>query len=179
MLNIEKNVPQPHQYLATGGFPGSLSGQIFTMILMDQMIEMTINKSSKVVGLTGATDKKGASERWMQVNHFLAALKQHLDLKIQRGQLRQHAEFSSIRMKKDEGHVKRVVAGVKLWVPDMWKKEQPLVNVCDGTIAFDEMVQNVLSARKPGEDATTMISHDLPPQVLMLLIKKGRNTMTQ
>ena len=146
---------------------------------MDQMIEMTISKSSKVVGLTGATDKKGASERWMQVNHFLAALKQHLDLKIQRGQLRQHAEFSSIRMKKDEGHVKRVVAGVKLWVPDMWKKEQPLVNVCDGTIAFDEMVQNVLSARKPGEDATTMISHDLPPQVLMLLIKKGQNTMTQ
>ena len=178
MLNIEKNVPQPHQYLATGGFPGSLSGQIFTMITMDQMIEMTINKPPKVVGLTGATEKKGASERWMQVNHFLAALKQHLDLKIQRGQLSQHAEFSSIRMKKDEDHVKRVVAGIKLWVPDMWKKEQPLVNVCDGTIAFDEMVQNVLSARKPGEDATTTISHDLPPQVL-LLIKKRQNTMTQ
>ena len=37
----------------------------------------------------------------------------------------------------------------------MWKKEQPLVNVCDGTIASDEMVPNVLSARKTGEDAIT------------------------
>ena len=37
----------------------------------------------------------------------------------------------------------------------MWKKERPLVNVCDGTIAFDEMVRNVLSARKTGEDAMT------------------------
>ena len=37
----------------------------------------------------------------------------------------------------------------------MWKKERPLVNVCDGTIASDEMVRNVLSARKTGEDAIT------------------------
>ena len=38
---------------------------------------------------------------------------------------------------------------------DAWKKERPLVNVCDGTIAFDEMVRNLLSARKTGEDAMT------------------------
>ena len=37
----------------------------------------------------------------------------------------------------------------------MWKKERPLVNVCDGTIASDEMVRNVLSARKTGEDVMT------------------------
>ena len=37
----------------------------------------------------------------------------------------------------------------------MWKKERPLVNVCDGTVASDEMVRNVLSARKTGEDAIT------------------------
>ena len=51
--------------------------------------------------------------------------------------------------------MKRVVAGLQLWVPGMWKKEQPLVNVCDGTMASDEMVRNVLSARKTGEDAMT------------------------
>ena len=45
MLNIEKNAPQAHG----GGLAGSLSEQKFTMIPMDQMIEMTINKSSKVV----------------------------------------------------------------------------------------------------------------------------------
>ena len=46
----------------------------------------------------------------------------------------------------------RVVAGLKLWVADMWKKERPFVNIYDGTIASDEMVQNVLSARKAVED---------------------------
>ena len=105
---------------------------------MDQIIEMTIKMSSKVVGgLSGVIENKDASKRWMRINHFLTALKQHLDLKIQRGQLSQHAEFSTIRMKKDEDHVKRVVTGLKLWVPEMWKKEQPLVNVCDDTIASD------------------------------------------
>ena len=73
--------------------------------------------------LSGVTENKDASERWMRINHFLAALKQHLDLKIQRGQLSQNAELSTIRMKKDENHVKRVVAELKLWVLDMWKKE--------------------------------------------------------
>ena len=37
MLNIEKNAPQAHQYLATDAFAGPLSGQKFTMIPMDQM----------------------------------------------------------------------------------------------------------------------------------------------
>ena len=91
----------------------------------------------------------------MWINHFLTALKQNLGLKIQRGQLTQHAEFSKIRMKKDEDHVKRVVARPKLWVNDLWKKERPLVNICDGTIASDKMVQNVLSTRKTVEDAMT------------------------
>ena len=51
--------------------------------------------------------------------------------------------------------MKRVVAGLKLWFPKLWKKEQALVNVFDGTIASDETVRNVLSARKTGEDAMT------------------------
>ena len=38
------------------------------MIYMDQIIEMTIKKSSKVVeGLSGVTENKGASERWMWI----------------------------------------------------------------------------------------------------------------
>ena len=40
----------------------------------------------------------------------------------------------------------------------MWKKERPLVNICDGTIASDEIVRNVLSTIKTGEDAMTEFS---------------------
>ena len=93
--------------------------------------------------MSGVTENKGVSERWMQINHFLAALKQHLDLKMWPWQLSQQCRMW------------RVVAGLKLWVPHMWKKKQLLVNVCDGTIASDEMAQNVLSAWKTGEDPMT------------------------
>ena len=61
MLNIEKNAPQAYQYLATGGFTRSLSGQRFAMIPMDQMIEMALNKYSVAVGvLSDVTVNKGA-----------------------------------------------------------------------------------------------------------------------
>ena len=62
MLNTEKKAPQAHG----GGSLGSLSGQKFTMIPMDEMTEMAINKSSKVIGgLSGVTENKSATERWM------------------------------------------------------------------------------------------------------------------
>lgn len=54
-------------------------------------------------------------------------------------------------MKKDENHVKRVVVGLKLWLPGMLKKERPLVNVCGGALASDEIVGNVLSSKNTGE----------------------------
>ena len=54
-------------------------------------------------------------------------------------------------MKKDEEHVKRVASGLKMWVLDMWKMD--LVNISDGTVASEEMLNNVLNARKAGEDA--------------------------
>ena len=71
------------------------------------MIEMTINKSIKAVGcLQGVMENKGASEKRVQIVHFLAALKQYLGVPIQRGQLSQHTEFSIIRIEKDQDHVK-------------------------------------------------------------------------
>ena len=44
---------------------------------------MTINRSSKdTVGLSGKTENVGASERWMCINHIMAALREHLDALI-------------------------------------------------------------------------------------------------
>ena len=58
------------------GLTVSLSGQSFTRILCDQVIEMTINGASKDTGgLSGKTENTGASERWMRINHLMAALR--------------------------------------------------------------------------------------------------------
>ena len=44
-------------------------------ILMNLVIEMTINRSSKESsGLTGKTKNPEACARWIKVNHFLVAL---------------------------------------------------------------------------------------------------------
>ena len=38
----------------------------------------------------------------------------------------------------------------------MCKKKQPFVNICDGIIAYNEIVRNILTARKVGEDPMAM-----------------------
>ena len=41
---------------------------------------MTINRASKDTGgLSGKTENAGASERWMRINHLMAALREKLD----------------------------------------------------------------------------------------------------
>ena len=55
----------------------------------------------------------------------------------------------------------------------MWKKERHLFDIYNGTIASDEMVRNVLSARQAEEDAKAAFFTHLSLQVL-LLIEKGQ-----
>ena len=50
MLDLKECLPEAFDYLYNGGFSGSLIGQKFTKIPMDQMIEMSINRLSKEIG---------------------------------------------------------------------------------------------------------------------------------
>ena len=74
---------------------------------MDQIIEMTVNRFLKETGgLSGNTENVGASQRWMGVNHYLAALRQHL-VERTKGTKAKHVELGSKRMQQDEGAVVR------------------------------------------------------------------------
>ena len=67
-------------HMLNQGFTVSLSGQLFTRISCDQIIERTITRASKDTGgLSGKTENAGASERWMRINHLMAALREKLD----------------------------------------------------------------------------------------------------
>ena len=80
MLNLEKSSPEAYNYLKNGGFCGLLSGNKHTSIPMDQIIECTINRSSKDTGeISGVTENVGVCERWMRSNNIFAALKEHLN----------------------------------------------------------------------------------------------------
>ena len=80
MLNLQDSHPNNYQYLKNGGFTASTSGLLFSKIPSDLIIETTINRSSKSTSrLSGKTENVGASEKWMWINHIMAALRQRLD----------------------------------------------------------------------------------------------------
>ena len=83
MLNLHNSNPDLLHHIQEQVFTISLSGLPYSRIPCDQVIEMTINRSSKDTGgLSGKTENVGASERWMRINHIMAALREHLDALI-------------------------------------------------------------------------------------------------
>jgi hypothetical protein len=154
MRDLKLRIPAAYQYLLDGGFSGSLSGEKHTKIPMDQIIEMTINRFSKEIGgLSGKTENVGASERWMRINHYLAALKQSLEQRTKVTSSYKHVELGAKRMKKDEDAVDRIVAGLLAWVPTLWSSSQPLINIATGIIAPSDMIRNVMTTKERGEQA--------------------------
>ena len=80
MLNLQDSHPNIYQYFKNGALTASISNLPFSKITCDQIIETTINRSSESTGgLLGKTKNVGTSEKWMQINHITAALREHLD----------------------------------------------------------------------------------------------------
>ena len=74
MFNLQDSHPNFYQYLKNGGFTASISGLPFLKIPCHQVIETTINRSSKSTGgSSGKIENVGASEKWMRINHIMAA----------------------------------------------------------------------------------------------------------
>ena len=60
MLNLQDSHPNIYQHLKNGGFTASISGLPFSKMPCDQIIETTINCSSKSTsGLSGKTENVG------------------------------------------------------------------------------------------------------------------------
>ena len=63
------------------------------------------------------------------------------------------------RKEKDEEDVKNVGLGISDWAPDIWDPKQPIVKINDGSLATQDMVENVLNAeQKDGELLQKFIS---------------------
>ena len=91
---------------------------------------MTINRSSKETGgLSGKTENVGTSERWMRNNHIMAALRENLDEVTRKRQTSTHADLGKKIMISYEKDVQMMVTCLEEWVPKLWDKDQPLVNI--------------------------------------------------
>ena len=76
MCNLNIEFPEAYEYLKEGGFTASLSGSVHSQIPMDQSIETTVNRFPKETGsLSGITENKGASKRWVRINHDKSIMK--------------------------------------------------------------------------------------------------------
>ena len=87
MLNLQDSHPNIYQYLNNGGFTASISDLPFSKIPCDQLIETTINRSSKSNGgLSGKTENVRASEKWMRINHIRPHCENTWTLSFEKGQ---------------------------------------------------------------------------------------------
>ena len=61
-------------------------------------------------GIGGNTENLGATERWVRVNHFMAAMREKMDQKVIKRTKIKHADVGLSRIRRDMhdvGHIKR------------------------------------------------------------------------
>ena len=64
---------------------------------------MTINRASKDPGeLSRKTENAGASERWMRINHLMAALREKLDQVARKRKSSGHVDLGKKRLLSDK-----------------------------------------------------------------------------
>ena len=152
ILNLQEHHPSIFEYLTNGGFTASVSGLPFSKIPCDQIMETTINRSSKgTSGLSRKTENIGACEKCMRLNHIMCALREHLDSIIRKRATSKHINYGKKRLLNDEKDVTMLSETLTNWVPNLWTPYQPLVNLVTGKEAPKEMIVNVKSIKQRGE----------------------------
>ena len=101
MLKLQESHPNIYKYLKIGGFTASVSGLLFSKIPYDQITETTINWSCKGThGLSEKTENIGTSEKWICLNHIIAALREHLDSVIWKKATSKHIDYGKKKVFK-------------------------------------------------------------------------------
>ena len=152
MIDLKMRNPTAYKYLENGRFCGSLSGNNFSNIPMDQVIEMTINRFSKTVGgLSGKTENIAASNKWTRLNHYMGALKEHMDETIGKRKKQGNVELGKRRIEKDEEAVRLVKDGLLCSAPNMYIPHQSVYNISTGVSATKELINNAKTLKMRGE----------------------------
>ena len=133
MANLENSHPDMFNHMPNQGFIVSLSGQPFTRISRDQVIEMAINRASKDTGeLSGKTENAVASESWMRINNLMADLREKLDHVTRKRTSSGHADLGRKRLLSDDQDVEALASCLSEWIPKIWENDQPIPNLATG-----------------------------------------------
>ena len=100
-----------------------------------------------------SVEDKDACDKWVRLNPYLCFLKEHIDSKIKRTRKFSHIELGYRRKRKDESDVVSIVDVLDSWVPNIYSKDKPLINISNGKPAAPEIITNARSLQQRGEVA--------------------------
>jgi hypothetical protein len=156
MSRLEDDHPEIYQEFMSGAFSVQLSSENpFGRIPVDQTIEETVNKSTKIPGGT-----KGFSTNFKAVKrHYLTSDTRSLIL----NQLRlctsvdkhgyRHPDLSPSRIQRDERDIKSIIYMLtKSWI-DPFDSNTDLVSISSGTLASADVAADLMRAQSAGEEA--------------------------
>ena len=152
MLSLKEDLVSAWDYLNEGGFTGSITGIPHSRLPFDHIIETTLNKECKGIGgIGGNTENLGATERWVRVNHFMAAMREKMDQKIRKKTKRKHADLGLSRMRRDMHDVGHIKSTIDSWLPQLWSSDTPITNISSGMKATEEMRDDIVDIKQRGE----------------------------
>ena len=123
---------------------------------VDHTIEQTLNKDTKTKGgIIGFSLNKGAVQRWILTAHERAAILRNFKnmLQITEDLETTLKEARGPRIERDEKDVIKVAEQVENW-GNPFEQSEELSSLSSGRIATKEISDDLLSAKKTGEEAT-------------------------
>ena len=152
MLSLKEENARAYMYLENGGFTGSITGNSHSRLPFDHIIETTLNKQCKGIGgIGGNTENLGATERWVRINHYMAALREKMNQKIGKRTKMQHIELGSGRINRDINDVLNITHCLESWIPQLWNPDTPITNISSGVKATSDMKDDVIDLKERGE----------------------------
>lgn len=156
MATLHLTHPEAFENLSSGNFVVQRGSKPFSQVPIDQTIEETLNKATKVKGgIIGFSMNKSAVHRWTITAHERARITEMCkDMAgiSDTSNTGSHKEAQYPRMKQDEEDVCKIASTLKSW-GEPFLHTHDLVHLATGVRAPDDVTSDLLDARKKGYDA--------------------------
>ena len=154
MLQLNKSFPEIYPQVV-GNFAAQLSSdKIFSRIETDKIIEMTMNKDTKIPGgTTGFLTNVGTGPRWELNASYRASLRRciHDHLKYEQKYVK-HKDLTKSRIGREEKDAKSVYNVLSVvFIPPF--SEQPLVSISTGIVVTENEADKIMQAYVTGKTA--------------------------
>ena len=147
--------PEAHQKLSEGEFAVQMSNTNgFGQIPVDQTIEETINRDSKVKGgIIGFSQKKNTVQRWILTAHERAEFTQLCRrlAGLTRNSQNKHKQASKSRMKKDENDVQKVQSILLGW-GNPFEPGEDIKHLASGVTVSSVVSEDLENAEEKGRE---------------------------